>query len=97
MMAWDLAAGPTTGIHVQACGDAHLLNFGAYASPERRLVFDLNDFDETLPAPWEWDLKRLTVSCVVAARTAGAAAAEEEAAAAAGALPTWSRWLAWPR
>ena len=54
---------------MQACGDCHLLNFGLFATPERNLVFDLNDFDETLPAPWEWDLKRLAVSFVVAART----------------------------
>jgi uncharacterized protein (DUF2252 family) len=70
LMAWDLARTPTNEVYVQACGDAHLLNFGAYASPERHLVFDLNDFDETLPAPWEWDVKRLAASCVVAARTA---------------------------
>jgi uncharacterized protein (DUF2252 family) len=67
-MAFDLAGTPTTGIRVQACGDCHLLNFGAFATPERNLVFDLNDFDETIPAPWEWDLKRLAVSFVVAAR-----------------------------
>ncbi|HYY19482.1 MAG TPA: DUF2252 family protein, partial [Streptosporangiaceae bacterium] len=58
-MAWDLAHTPTTDIRVQACGDAHLLNFGMYAAPDRRLVFDVNDFDETLPAPFEWDVKRL--------------------------------------
>jgi uncharacterized protein (DUF2252 family) len=68
LMAYDLATTPTTGIRVQACGDCHLLNFGLYATPERNLVFDLNDFDETLPAPWEWDLKRLAVSFAVAAR-----------------------------
>ena len=68
LMAYDLAETPTTGIHVQACGDCHLVNFGLFATPERHLVFDLNDFDETLPAPWEWDLKRLAVSFVVAAR-----------------------------
>ena len=67
-MAHDLATTPTTGIEVQACGDCHLLNFGAFATPERNLVFDLNDFDETLPAPWEWDVKRLVVSFLVAAR-----------------------------
>jgi len=67
-MATDLAATPSTGLLVQACGDAHLSNFGGYASPERRLVFDLNDFDETLPAPWEWDVKRLAASVEVAAR-----------------------------
>jgi len=68
LMAYDLATTPTTGIPVQACGDCHLLNFGAFATPERNLVFDLNDFDETLPAPWEWDLKRLVISFLVAAR-----------------------------
>ena len=55
VMAADLAPTPATGIHVQACGDAHLLNFGGFATPERRLIFDINDLDETLPAPWEWD------------------------------------------
>jgi uncharacterized protein (DUF2252 family) len=67
-MAWDLARTPTSGLAVQACGDAHLSNFGVYASPERRLVFDINDFDETLPGPWEWDVKRLAASLAVAAR-----------------------------
>jgi uncharacterized protein (DUF2252 family) len=68
LMAYDLAETPKTGVHVQACGDCHLLNFGLFATPERHLVFDVNDFDETLPAPWEWDLKRLAVSFVIAAR-----------------------------
>lgn len=68
LMAYDLAATPNTGIHVQVCGDCHLLNFGLFATPERNLVFDINDFDETLPAPWEWDIKRLAASFVVAAR-----------------------------
>lgn len=68
VMASDLATTPTTGIKVQACGDCHLLNFGGYATPERNLVFDVNDFDETLPAPWEWDIKRLAASIVVAGR-----------------------------
>jgi uncharacterized protein (DUF2252 family) len=67
-MAADLAVTPSTGLRVQACGDAHLLNFGAYATPERRVIFDLNDLDETLPAPWEWDLKRLAASFVLACR-----------------------------
>jgi uncharacterized protein (DUF2252 family) len=71
VMAGDLAATPVTGLRVQACGDAHLLNFGAYATPERNLVFDLNDFDETLPGPWEWDVKRLAASLVVAGRDLG--------------------------
>jgi uncharacterized protein (DUF2252 family) len=68
LMAHDLATTPATGIKVQACGDCHLLNFGAFATPERNLLFDLNDFDETLPAPWEWDLKRLVTSFVIAGR-----------------------------
>jgi uncharacterized protein (DUF2252 family) len=68
IMASDLAGTPTTGFQVQCCGDAHLSNFGLYASPERRLVFDINDFDETLPGPWEWDVKRLAASMLIAAR-----------------------------
>jgi uncharacterized protein (DUF2252 family) len=68
LMAHDLAATPSTGLRVQACGDCHLLNFGLFATPERNLVFDINDFDETLPAPWEWDVKRLAVSLVIAGR-----------------------------
>ena len=70
-MAWDLAHTPTTDIRVQACGDAHLLNFGMFAAPDRRLVFDVNDFDETLPAPFDWDVKRLAASFTVAARDNG--------------------------
>jgi len=68
IMAADLASTPASGIRVQACGDAHLSNFGGFATPERRIIFDINDFDETLQAPWEWDLKRLTASVVVAGR-----------------------------
>ncbi len=68
IMAADLASTPVSGIRVQACGDAHLSNFGGFATPERRIIFDINDFDETLPAPWEWDLKRLAASFVVAGR-----------------------------
>lgn len=71
VMAADLASTPTTGITVQVCGDAHIANFGVFASPERNLLFDVTEFDETLRAPWEWDLKRLAASAVVAARTAG--------------------------
>jgi uncharacterized protein (DUF2252 family) len=71
VMAHDLAATPVSRIRVQVCGDAHLMNFGVYASPERNLLFDLNDFDETLPGPWEWDVKRLAASCVVAGRSYG--------------------------
>jgi uncharacterized protein (DUF2252 family) len=67
-MAHDLAANPSTGVMVQACGNYHLLNFGLFATPERHLVFDLNDFDEAHPAPWEWDLKRLVSSIVVGGR-----------------------------
>jgi len=68
VMAHDLSSTPATGVQVQACGDAHLLNFGVFATPERHLVFDVNDFDETLPGPWEWDVKRLAASVAVAAR-----------------------------
>ena len=61
IMATDLASTPTSGLRVQACGDAHLVNFGGFATPEPNIFFDINDFDETLPAPWEWDVKRLGV------------------------------------
>ena len=71
IMATDLSRTPSTGLTVQACGDAHLSNFGVFASPERRLVFDVNDFDETLPGPWEWDVKRLAASLVVAGQHRG--------------------------
>ena len=71
VMAADLAESPSSGLRVQLCGDAHLSNFGGFASPERDLVFDLNDFDETLPGPWEWDVKRLAASMVVAGRDRG--------------------------
>jgi uncharacterized protein (DUF2252 family) len=81
VMAEDLAGTPVSGLRVQACGDAHLLNFGIYATPERRLVFDVNDFDETLPAPFEWDLKRLAASIVVAGRGQGFTPAQCEQAA----------------
>ena len=70
-MAADLAVTPATGLRVQACGDAHLVNFGAFATPERRVIFDINDLDETLPAPWEWDVKRLAASFVIACRSNG--------------------------
>ena len=68
IMAADLASTPRSGLRVQVCGDAHLSNFGLFASPERTMMFDVNDFDETLPGPWEWDLKRLAASVVIAAR-----------------------------
>lgn len=68
LMAADLATTPASGLRVQACGDAHLMNFGAFATPERNVIFDINDLDETLPAPFEWDLKRLAASVVIAAQ-----------------------------
>ncbi len=71
IMASDLATTPTSGLTVQACGDAHLSNFGVFASPERSMVLDVNDFDETLPAPWEWDVKRLAASVEIACRERG--------------------------
>jgi uncharacterized protein (DUF2252 family) len=71
VMAADLAKTSTTGIRIQACGDCHLLNFGGFATPERNILLDINDFDETLPAPWEWDVKRLAASIEVAARGNG--------------------------
>ncbi|HXW50975.1 MAG TPA: DUF2252 domain-containing protein [Candidatus Acidoferrales bacterium] len=71
VMAHDLAQTANTGLEVNACGDCHLANFGGYATPERNFIFDINDFDETLPAPWEWDLKRLAASAVVAGRSQG--------------------------
>jgi uncharacterized protein (DUF2252 family) len=70
-MAADLAASPNSGLRVQLCGDAHLSNFGGFASPDRELVFDINDFDETLPGPWEWDVKRLAASLAVGGRDRG--------------------------
>src|SRR5215813_111036 len=70
-MAYDLSGTPATGLAVQLCGDAHLANFGLFGSAERRLVFDINDFDETLPGPWEWDVKRLVASLEIAARENG--------------------------
>jgi uncharacterized protein (DUF2252 family) len=78
IMANDLASTPRSGLIVQCCGDAHLSNFGVFASPERRLVFDINDFDETLQAPWEWDVKRLTASMLIAARDNGFANKDQD-------------------
>src|SRR4051812_8705677 len=78
IMAGDLAATPRSGLTAQCCGDAHLSNFGMFASPERRLVFDVNDFDETLPGPWEWDVKRLVTSMLIAAADNGFAAKDQE-------------------
>ncbi len=81
LMAFDLAKTPRTGLRVQACGDCHIMNFGAFATPERNLIFDINDFDETLPAAWEWDVKRLTASIEIAGRAAGAKGRHREDAA----------------
>ena len=78
IMASDLAGTPRAGLSVQCCGDAHLSNFGVFASPDRRLVFDINDFDETLPGPWEWDVKRLAVSMLIAARDNDYAVKDQE-------------------
>ncbi|MGZ5001502.1 MAG: DUF2252 family protein, partial [Methylomonas sp.] len=81
IMAADLAGLPSTGIRVQACGDCHLVNFGSFATPERRQIVAINDFDETLPAPWEWDIKRLVASFVVAGRHNGFTTEEARQAA----------------
>jgi uncharacterized protein (DUF2252 family) len=80
IMAADLAAGPDSGLRVQLCGDAHLSNFGVFQAPDRRLVFDVNDFDETLPGPFEWDVKRLAASVAIGARARGFKAAQRRAA-----------------
>lgn len=77
IMAADLVPTPDTGMRAQLCGDCHLLNFGGYATPERRLLFDINDFDETSPGPWEWDLKRLAASFIMACRSNGFSAADQ--------------------
>ncbi|MGH3396882.1 MAG: DUF2252 domain-containing protein [Streptosporangiaceae bacterium] len=84
IMASDLAASPRSGVSVQLCGDAHLSNFGVFGSPERQLVFDINDFDETLPGPWEWDVKRLAASFEIAGRDLGFAPADRRAVVMAG-------------
>ncbi len=93
VMAFDLAETPRTEIEVQASGDAHLSNFGLFASPERTLVFDANDFDETLPAPWEWDVKRLAASVVIAGRTNGFSARQNRDATMA-AVRSYREWMA---
>ena len=90
VMAADLASTPATGLQAQLCGDAHLSNFGVFATPERKLVFDINDFDETYPGPWEWDLKRLAASAVVAGRENGFA--DEENRKLAKAVSKAYRW-----
>ena len=97
VMASDLATTPTTGIQVQLAGDAHLANFGGYATPERNLVFGVNDFDETLPGPWEWDIKRLAASVVVAGRTRGFSADACSAAATASARSYRERMVEYAR
>ncbi len=106
VMASDLAGSPVSGIRAQLCGDAHVSNFGGFASPEREFVFDLNDFDETLPGPWEWDVKRLAASAVVAARERSCTSREQrgvaraavagyrEAMQAFAAQPTMAAWYA---
>jgi uncharacterized protein (DUF2252 family) len=96
VMAADLAGTPASGFETQLCGDAHLSNFGGFASPERRLVFDLNDFDETLPGPWEWDVKRLVASFALAGRERGCSDGERRriVAAAAGEYRETMRRLA---
>jgi uncharacterized protein (DUF2252 family) len=85
IMASDLATSPRSGVTVQLCGDAHLSNFGVFGSPERQLIFDINDFDETLPGPWEWDVKRLAASFEIAGRDLGFASADRRAVVLAGA------------
>jgi hypothetical protein len=92
VMAFDLAETPPTEIVVQASGDAHISNFGIYASPERQLVFDANDFDETIPGPWEWDVKRLAASVVVAGRGNGFKAAVNRAAVMAS-VRSYREWM----
>ncbi|MET8411574.1 DUF2252 domain-containing protein [Streptomyces sp. NPDC005195] len=92
VMAEDLADTPRTGIRTQLCGDAHLLNFRLLASPERRLMFDINDFDETLPGPWEWDVKRLTASFVIAGR-ANNFSAKERAGIVRSTVRSYREWM----
>lgn len=92
VMASDLARTPVSGIDVQLCGDAHIANFGLFATPERNLVFDVNDFDETLRGPWEWDVKRLATSLVVAARARGDNPAGQ-ASAVATAAASYRSWV----
>ena len=97
LMAADLDGTPTAGLNVQLCGDAHLSNFGLFASPERRLLFDLNDFDETLPGPFEYDVKRLAASLTVAGRNNGFTKADTRAVTQrVGERPTGRRWPASP-
>jgi hypothetical protein len=97
LMAADLATTPASGLRVQACGDAHLLNFGGFATPERNVVFDINDLDETLPAPWEWDLKQLTASMVIAGRALRMTETDCAARHWPPCVPTASTWPTTPR
>ncbi len=92
VMASDLSSGPHTGLTVQLCGDAHLGNFGVFASPERQLMFDINDFDETLPGPWEWDLKRLVASFEIAGRERGFSAPDRRSIIESG-VREYRRWM----
>jgi uncharacterized protein (DUF2252 family) len=93
VMAADLSSTPVTGIEVHACGDAHLLNFGLFGSPERTLLFDVNDFDETLRAPWEWDVKRLAVSATVASQQNGFDETDTEEITRSG-VRSYRKWMA---
>ena len=97
IMAADLASTPTSGLRVQACGDAHLMNFGGFATPERNIFFDINDFDETLPAPWEWDVKRLAASIVIAAQHLELPDSDAARAATDRCAPTVNEWRITPR
>ena len=92
VMAADLGSRPHSGLTVQLCGDAHLLNFGLWATPERNLSFDLRDFDETLPGPFEWDVARLVASIVVLARTYGVSPTRRGARSRPACAPTGSGW-----
>lgn len=92
LMAYDLSKSTSTGINVQLCGDCHLSNFGGYASPERHLIFDINDFDETLPGPWEWDLKRLSTSFIIAGKHNSFKKKQTEKLALA-LIETYCRWI----
>jgi uncharacterized protein (DUF2252 family) len=92
IMAADLAATPRSGLTAQLCGDAHLSNFGVFASPERQQLFDINDFDETLPGPWEWDVKRMAASFEIAGRDRGFSAADRRAIVAAG-VAQYREWM----
>ena len=97
LMAADLAEAPRTGLHSQLCGDAHLSNFGIFAAPDRRLVFSINDFDETLPGPFEWDVKRLAASFAVAGRDRGFDEAPARGCDGRGRGSTALRWRSSPR